>query len=61
MFTQNLDSSATYRTLARGCGSAWARTYRTSQLDHASQRYGQRRELTRSRHLGGTGERARKR
>jgi hypothetical protein len=61
MFTQNLDSSAMYRTLARGCGSARARTYRTSQQDHAAQRYGERRELTRSRHLAGAGEHARKR
>ena len=52
MFTQNLDSAATYRTLARGCGSAWTRTYRASQQDHAIQRYGERREHTRSRRYG---------
>jgi hypothetical protein len=61
MFTQNLDSSATYRTIARGCGSAWARTYRASQQDHAVQRYGERREQTRTRHLGSALEAAAKR
>jgi hypothetical protein len=56
MFTHNLDASATYRTLARGCGSGWARTYRVSQQGHAARRYGERREVTRSRQLGSTSE-----
>jgi hypothetical protein len=35
MFIQDLDSTASYRTLARGHGSGFARAYRASQRDRA--------------------------
>ena len=38
MFTQDLDAAASYRTLARGSGCGWARTYQASQRDRAGHR-----------------------
>jgi hypothetical protein len=35
MFTQDLDSTARYRSLARGMGGGFARAYRASQRDRA--------------------------
>lgn len=35
MFTQDLDSTARYRTLARGFGCGFARAYHASQRDRA--------------------------
>ncbi len=38
MFSKNLGATASYRTLARGSGCRWARTYRGSQQDHVARR-----------------------
>jgi hypothetical protein len=37
MFTADLGATKSYRTLARGSGSRWARTYRVSRHDGVDQ------------------------
>jgi hypothetical protein len=56
MFTQDLDSTAMYRTLARGSGCGWARTYQVSQQDLVGCRNPQRRDLGRPLRLNSTSE-----
>jgi hypothetical protein len=56
MFTQDLSATASYRTLARGSGCGWARTYRVLQQDHAGHRNPQDRDLGRSWRLSSTSE-----
>jgi hypothetical protein len=56
MFTQDLGATASYRTLARGCGCGWARSYRVLQQDHAGHRDPQRPDLGMSRCLSGRSE-----
>ncbi len=40
MFTQDLSATKSYRTLARGSGSRWARMYRASALGQDDRRHG---------------------
>ncbi len=40
MFTHDLSATKSYRTLARGSGCRWARTYRAFQLGQDDQRHG---------------------
>jgi hypothetical protein len=61
MFTQDLGATKRYRTLARGSGRGWARTYRVSQQDHAGHRNPQDRDPGRSWRLSTTSEATRKR
>ena len=59
MFTQDRSATASYRTLARGSGGRWARTYRILREDHAARRTAQRRNLGESligSHSRSTGE-----
>ena len=37
MFTQQQSATKSYRTVARGAGSRWARTYQASHREHAGQ------------------------
>jgi hypothetical protein len=54
MFTQDLGATKTYRTLARGFGSRWGRTYQVLQQDHAAHHNPQRPDLGSSRRLSST-------
>jgi hypothetical protein len=56
MFTKDLDSTAIYRTLARGSGCGWARTYQVSQQDLVGYRNPQRRDLGSHWRLNSTSE-----
>lgn len=56
MFTQDLDATASYRSLARGSGCGWARAYQVSQQHHAGDRNPQHRDLRRSWRLSSTSE-----
>jgi hypothetical protein len=56
MFTHDRGATASYRTLARGFGCRWARTYRVLQQDDAGQRDPQRRDLDRPWRLSSTNE-----
>lgn len=38
MFTDDLTSTTRYRTLARGSGCGWAKTYNVLQREHARRR-----------------------
>ncbi len=40
MFTEDLGATKSYRTLARGSGSRWVRTYGASLRDQGDRRYG---------------------
>ena len=40
MFSNSQGATSTYRTLARGAGCDWSRTYRELQQRHAPQRAG---------------------
>ena len=37
MFTQQQSATTSYRTVARGAGCRWARTYQASHREHAGQ------------------------
>ena len=54
MFTHDLDSTASYRTLARGFGSGFARAYRASQRDCAASSAPGRADLGTVRPFGGS-------
>jgi hypothetical protein len=54
MFIQDLDSTASYRTLARGYGSGFARAYRASQRDRAGACGSARSDLGGTRPFGAT-------
>ncbi len=53
MFIQDLDSTASYRTLARGMGGGFTRAYRASQRDRAGACGSGRSELGGVRPFGG--------
>jgi hypothetical protein len=53
MFTQDLDSTASYRTLARGFGCGFTRAYQASQRDRAGSSAPGRGDLGRMQPLGG--------
>jgi hypothetical protein len=61
MFTQDLDATASYRSLARGSGCGWARAYQVSQQHHTGDRNPQHRDLRRSWRLSSTSEATAKR
>jgi hypothetical protein len=56
MFTQDLGATSSYRTVARGFGGGWARTYQVLKQDHDGQCDHQRRDLGRPRRLSSTSE-----
>jgi hypothetical protein len=53
MFIQDLDSTASYRTLARGFGCGFSRAYQASQRAHAGAGLAGRGDLGGMRPLGG--------
>jgi hypothetical protein len=54
MFTQDLGATKSYRTLCRGFGSRWGRTYQALQQDHAAHHNPRGRDLGSSRRLSST-------